>query len=256
MDEAVSYPLLLVLFSPFLGGFAATVAVNWEGSTGALLDARSRCSGCGRTLGIVDLLPVVGWFVTRGRCRRCGQRIDPVHVALEIAFPVIAVVSITFTGPFTGTLTGTLTTCVLGWAAVLLAALDHRHRLLPDLVTLPLGALGVAAAAFGLSVPLVDSLFGAAVGFVTLTAVDIAYRRLRGRSGIGGGDVKLFAAAGAWLGPWALPLLLVGAGGAALVMVLIWRGLGRRVAKDTVVPFGLVLAPATWIAWMLLVSPA
>lgn len=247
----MTYLLFLVLVAPFVGGFAATVAVNWRGPAGVLLVARSRCAGCGRTLGPLDLLPIVGWLAAGGRCRRCEERIDPLHLGLELAFPTVAAIS----WAVTGTITGALVACILGWAATLLAALDLRHRLLPDLVTLPLLVLGVCAAAAGLSVPWIHSLSGAAIGFVTLTVVDIAYRRLRGRSGIGGGDVKLFAAAGAWLGPSALPFLLVGAGAAALVMVLLWRALGRSVAKDTAVPFGLVLAPATWIAWLLSVAP-
>ncbi|WP_174300554.1 A24 family peptidase [Caulobacter sp. S45] len=139
---------------------------------------------------------------------------------------------------------------VLGWALLLLTAADMAAYRLPDAVTLPLCAAGVAFTAIG-GGPLYDHLVGAILGFSALLGVDLAYQRLRGRSGLGLGDAKLFAATGAWLGWATLPSVLLLACGGSLVWVGVRQiRLGRR-ALALPLPFGPALAGATWLVWLL-----
>ena len=76
------------------------------------------------------------------------------------------------------------------------------------------------------------------------------YRRLRGREGLGGGDAKLLAAAGAWIGASGLPSVLFGAAVAALLAAAALALAGREMRRDTALPFGPFLALATWLVWL------
>jgi len=140
--------------------------------------------------------------------------------------------------------------CALGWTLLTLGWIDAACFLLPDMLTLPLllAGLGVAIA----SVP-EDAFWhalGAACGYLGLRGIAAAYRALRGRDGLGAGDAKLLAAAGAWLGIGALPSLVL----VAAVAGLVWAGLaglaGRSMHATTDVPFGPFLAASFWLLWL------
>jgi leader peptidase (prepilin peptidase)/N-methyltransferase len=87
-------------------------------------------------------------------------------------------------------------------------------------------------------------------GYLLLWAVAWVYRRLRGRDGLGLGDAKLLAAAGAWVGAGGLPSVLAGAAIAALAAAGGMMLAGRRLDRHTALPFGPFLAAATWLVWL------
>lgn len=228
-----------------IGSFLATLLVRWpKGDTA--LTGRSRCDACGATLKARDLVPILSWVMQRGRCRACGAWIDPRHPAMELAAAVIGVVA-----ALAHPLPLALVTAGLGWWLLLIAALDVEAHWLPDLLTLPLIALGLLAAWGGFGPPLVDRLWGAGIGWASLEAIRWVYRLSRGREGMGGGDPKLFAAAGAWVGAWNLPVILLVAGllGIAAALTMILRK--QQVAATTRMPLGTLIALALWPAWLL-----
>ena len=146
--------------------------------------------------------------------------------------------------------------CLLGWALLLAALVDARCRLLPDIVVLPLIPVGLAVAlweapAGGGMDALTGHALAAAIGYALFAGLAAAYRWLRGRDGLGGGDAKLLAAAGAWVGPAGLsPVILLAAlGGLAVAAVL---ALVRRqpLSGATSVAFGPYLAAALWLVWL------
>ena len=150
----------------------------------------------------------------------------------------------------------------LAWAVfcgflLALAWIDGRTTLLPDVLTQPLLWCGLLASLFGvIETPLPDAVLGAVIGYVSLWTVAGVFQRLAGKEGMGGGDFKLFAALGAWLGPLALaPLLLLASASGACVGWL-WLKRQRLPAQDdshstyvpfAYVPFGPFLAGAGWI---------
>jgi leader peptidase (prepilin peptidase) / N-methyltransferase len=131
-------------------------------------------------------------------------------------------------------------------AAVLgaLVLFDLRRGRLPDWLTLPLAAAGLLHA--WREGALLASAIGCAAGFVLFAGLGLAYRRARGRAGLGGGDVKLAAAAGAWVGWQGLPGVVLLAAGAALALAVVR---GRAEATEPV-PFGAYLAPAILLVWL------
>jgi len=140
---------------------------------------------------------------------------------------------------------------VLGVLMLAGADVDARTCLLPDAVTWGALACGVLAA------PALDPsnawhAAAAAIARAALTAASLAllrwcYARMRGREGLGFGDVKLAAAVGAWLPLESIPLCFGLATGAALVTVMSARLRGERFEATTKIPFGAFLCPALWL---------
>ena len=138
----------------------------------------------------------------------------------------------------------------LAAALIALSIIDSRTMRLPDAITLPLIATGpLLALAFGWD-GVLWRVGSAAAGFLFLFAIAHGYRAWRGRAGLGLGDAKLFAAAGAWLGLEGLPSTMVWASCGALVGVLFAVLLGRRVEGSSRIPFGPFLAFGFWMVWL------
>jgi leader peptidase (prepilin peptidase)/N-methyltransferase len=147
--------------------------------------------------------------------------------------------------------------CALGWAMLAIAAIDARRFMIPDVLSLPAIPLGLLASG-DLFVPwsgshvAVDHAIGAALGGAIFWLVREAYYRLRGREGLGLGDVKLAAAAGAWTGWQDLPNVVLLAAVAALSLALMRAAVQRTgLAGTERLAFGAFLAPAIWIVWVL-----
>ena len=144
---------------------------------------------------------------------------------------------------------------LFGWWLLILAGLDLEHHWLPDRLTLPLIPLGLAAAWAGAGPPLDSRLIGAAAGYLSLAALALAYRLLRGRTGLGGGDPKLLAGLGAWLGWHQLPFVLLGAGLLGVTALLLVQLRGRRIAATDRLPLGTLMALIAWPIWLVSVTP-
>jgi len=139
---------------------------------------------------------------------------------------------------------------VLMSALAALAVIDARTFRLPDALTLPLIAAGLAWGAW--RGELLASAFGAGLGYLAFVGLELAYQRLRGRAGLGRGDAKLLAAGGAWCGAWMLPLIVLFASASGLVLVLALKLVARRaISAETALPFGPFLAAGTAFAWLL-----
>lgn len=144
-----------------------------------------------------------------------------------------------------------LACAIMGWLLLLLAALDLRHLWLPDWLTVPLGLSGLAANLAGIGPGIGAALIGAAAGFLSLALVAAAYRRVRGRDGLGGGDPKLLAAIGAWTGWEALPIIVVLAAALGLAAGVLWAVAGRGRLAALRLPLGVFLAVAAWPVWIM-----
>jgi leader peptidase (prepilin peptidase) / N-methyltransferase len=221
----------VVLFGLAIGSFLNVVIVRVpEGRS--LWHPRSACPGCSAQLAWHDNIPVLSFLWLRGRCRKCGMRISrryPIVEGVTAAALAAAYVAFGSTGDF-------IVAAVLLATLVVVTAIDLQHQLIPDVITLPGIPVGlVANLAIG-HVSWLDSVIGIVVGgglFLVIILVS--------RGGMGGGDMKLGAMLGAFLGWKALLFALFAAivlggvvGAAALVS-------GLRGRKDPI-PFGPFLA--------------
>jgi leader peptidase (prepilin peptidase)/N-methyltransferase len=141
-------------------------------------------------------------------------------------------------------------TCVLGWTLLALTFIDARDGVLPDLLTLPLLLFGLVVTYSFMPTQLVDSAIGAATGFLLIVGLRWLYGRWRRREGIGLGDAKLLAAAGAWVGWVGLPSVLLIACLLSLIGVLVISWRGRRITGELGIAFGPALCAAVWLVWL------
>jgi leader peptidase (prepilin peptidase)/N-methyltransferase len=230
--------------APVIGSFLAVVALRLpQGRT--VLFGRSACDACGATLGPLELIPLASFAWQRGRCRHCGAKIDPLHPAMEAAALAVAVCAALVTSGWI-----VVASCALGWTLLTLAAIDWRTGFLPDVLTLPLIAAGLGVAYAIDPTAIWDHVIGAAAGFLAFAALSEIYRRLRGRDGLGLGDAKLLAAAGAWLAWSALPTVVLYAAFIGLALVLLRRARGETLTATDRLAFGPALAAGIWLVWL------
>ena len=189
-------------------------------------------------------MPVLSWLWQKGRCRYCGHRLGWYYPGVELAALAVALSAVLVDGD------GAWLDCLLGWWLLTLGWIDLRRWLLPDVLTLPLVLAGLVAAAVFDPAGLMQRALGAALGYTSLAAVAALYRKLRGREGLGGGDAKLLAASGAWVGAAALPQVILLAALSALLVAAGLRLTGVRLRASSAVPFGPFLALATWVVWL------
>lgn len=165
-------------------------------------------------------------------------------IALSIG-TVCALAAIALTPPALAA-PGALLAYALAWAAVV----DADRFILPDAITLSLVLAGLGFA-YLRGDAMLPYVIGAAAGYLALALVASTYRHVRGRSGLGMGDAKLLAAAGAWLGWTALPIVMLAASLAALGWAG-WRIMQRgRAALTAPIPFGPFIAAAFFACWLL-----
>jgi leader peptidase (prepilin peptidase) / N-methyltransferase len=226
------------------GSLLATALIRWPKGEG-VARGRSRCDACATPLGARDLVPLASHAMLRGRCRHCGARIDPRHLAVELAAATVGLVAMAAHPWPLGAVTA-----LLGWWLLLTAMLDLEQQWLPDRLTLPLIPLGLLAAWAGFGPPPMERALGAAIGWAALALIALLYRALRGRDGMGGGDPKLLGALGAWVGAWHLPVILLGAGLFGLGALLLMRLRGEAVTATSRLPLGTLMILAAWPVWL------
>jgi leader peptidase (prepilin peptidase) / N-methyltransferase len=262
----------------------------------SVVSPRSACPACQAPIAAFDNIPVLSWLILGGRCRHCRVRITPRYAVVELICGLLFLLSFLQAGPSVDALKG----CVLSFLLLGLTFTDAETHLLPDAMTLP--GLGVALIfSFFSLVPgpayhlfplhfqggspllqadfqlglrsFANSLMGAAIGSGVLYAIAWVYLKLRKVDGMGLGDVKLMAMAGAFLGP-ALTLFVLCAasvlGGAYGILVLLavfrkrltryrvhfasqaasraWQA-AQTAMRALEIPFGVFLCTMSIVSW-------
>lgn len=228
-----------------VGSFVATLAVRWPENR--RVDGRSACDACGAQLRWFELVPLLSYLLARGRCRRCGASIGPIHPIGEALCALVGVLAFGLAPGVEGVFAA-----LAGLLLVALAMIDLRAFWLPDALTGLLAVVAVGSAFAGIEPAPIDRLIGGAAGFLTLWSIAFAYRRIRGREGLGGGDPKLFGAIGLWLGWEFLPFVLLLGSLIGLMAVATMMARGTAVRGTTRLPFGTMLAAAAFLAWTLI----
>lgn len=231
------FMFLIVLLGLIAGSFLNVViyrlplgeSVVWPGS---------RCTGCGHSLGVGDLVPVLSWLWLKGRCRYCGGKISGRYPVIEMV-TAVAFLLVYLKGDMSCYTVG-------GWilSSILIAcaAIDYDEGIIPNRITYPGLILGFFISYFTVGLP--SAFLGALLyGGILFSAA------LLSRGGMGGGDVKLALLIGAFSGfeGAVLAFILTSMmGGVGAVYLLTSSKAGRK----TAVRFGPFLAAGGWLAYV------
>ncbi|HET9312583.1 MAG TPA: A24 family peptidase [Nitrospira sp.] len=193
----------------------------------------SHCPSCGTSIAYYDNIPLLSYLWLMGHCRTCRSSISmryPVVEAVNAAgyVMILATFGLTWT---------TVLYSVLFSALLVVTGTDLTHRIIPNVVTVPGIVIGLLGAATVLPVGLMNALLGVAIGGGILWALAWASPYLFGKEGMGGGDIKLLAMIGAFLGwkPALLTIMVGSLSGSLIGLSLIGLGLMKR---DEYIPFG------------------
>jgi len=228
----IAFPLGLML-----GSFLNVVIARLPRGE-SIVSPPSRCPRCRKRIKPWDNIPVLSFLLLRGRCRSCRKPISWRYPVVELLAGILLwLLARKVEHPM----------LLVSHAAFLLALLavawiDFDTRTIPDALTIPGVGLGLAASLFG-PPGIVAALAGAAAGGFSLWLVGAIYERATGVPGMGGGDVKLAAMMGAFLGAGGVfgAIFLASFAGSLFGVLLILRGKGD---KRSAIPFGTFLAPS------------
>ena len=231
-------PLFIViaaLFGAVIGSFLNVCILRWGAEPKeSVVRPPSHCPRCGIGLRWYDNIPIVSWLVLRGRCRGCRAPISIQYPIIELATALIWAFMVWRHGVSLEALRGAaFATVLLG-----IAMTDARAYIIPDEFSLGGLALGILFALAAGKQALGVALLGAAVGFGMLWLIAIAGEWMFKQEAMGGGDIKMMAMVGAFLG-WQGTLLTVFLG--ALIGSLIFVPLSL-IGRKQLVPFGIFLA--------------
>ena len=210
------YPQAIAAGNPVLP------ALCWPGS---------HCQNCKTSLRWWHLLPIVSYVLLSGRCHACKTKFGLDYFAIELAALLLGLLLCLYYQAFEPRVLAFTLICLA------LAIIDFKIQILPDFLTLGGIWLGLICSALGFGIPIADAVVGAALFYCAGVAIELAYKFLRGRDGLGRGDSKLMAMFAVWLGVQAsLYALLIGVS-LALVYSLSLLCL-RKISYNQAISFG------------------
>lgn len=235
--------VIAFIFGTCMGSFlncAAWRSVREE----SFLKGRSHCTTCGHELGLRDLIPVISWLSTKGKCRYCGDKVSVRYPLTEIAFGIITVLCLLRFDLTVLCLRNYVFLCML----FMLTLTDIDDMIIPDECHI------VSVIAWIVTAPFIFDGWGAAISHVAaglvygggLLAVSLIMDRIMGRDTLGGGDIKLIAVAGLYLGFVGTLFALI----IACIGGLLFNLINKSSEKGGSFPFGPWIAAGT--AFMLL----
>lgn len=242
-DNDVLAQLLIVgLFGALIGSFLNVCiyrlprheSIAWPGS---------HCPACSHAIAWYDNIPIVSYLILAGQCRHCGVRI-PFHYPVVEALNSLGYMGIHWVfGPsWEAMVYGLLYSSLL-----VVAGTDLSHKIIPNVITFPGILIGLISAATILPLGLVNGLLGLLVGGGILWVLAWASPYLFGKEGMGGGDIKLLAMIGAFLG-WkpAVMTIMVGSFLGSLVGVTLIAA--KVIKREDYIPFGPFLVCGALVA--------
>jgi leader peptidase (prepilin peptidase)/N-methyltransferase len=197
----------------------------------------SRCPNCGHRIPFYDNIPIVSYLLLGGKCRSCRTRISPQYPLVELANGILTLFLFTKFGPSVTFLVMFLFCSAL----VVITVIDLQHQIIPDVISLPGIVVGFASSFLLPWLTWQNSLIGIIAGGGSLLIVATGYELLTKKEGMGGGDIKLLAMMGAFLGWRAVPFIIF-AGSLLGSVIGITLMLAQKKDSKLAIPFGPFLA--------------
>lgn len=227
------FPIYLLIFTigAVIGSFLNVCIYRLPAQQSVIVPG-SYCPHCNTPVRFYDNIPILSYLLLRGRCRACGGSISIQYISVEI----LNSLGYVFIAWRFGLSAESLLYAILFSSLLVASIIDLRHKIIPDVITIPGIVMGIIASAFILPPGIKGSLSGAILGGSIFFIVAVA-----SRGGMGGGDIKLIAMIGSFLG-WIDVLITIilssFIGSVVGISMMIFLGKGRKYP----VPFGPFLA--------------
>lgn len=236
MSPHTIYSLFSFVFGMVVGSFL-NVCICRMPKDESIVSPPSHCPQCNYQIRWYDNIPVISYLLLRGRCRGCGARISLQYPLVELLNGIITLLLFLRFGP-------TLAFAVLFVfcsALVVITFIDIEHQIIPDEISLPGIVIGFVMSFFLQGHNWLNSLLGILLGGGSLLLVAYGYQWLTGKEGMGGGDIKLLAMMGAFLGWKSIPFIILAS---SLVGSVVGVSIMLLQKKDSklAIPFGPYLA--------------
>jgi leader peptidase (prepilin peptidase)/N-methyltransferase len=206
----------------------------------------SHCPKCRTTIKLIDNIPLLSYVILKGRCRNCKSKISIQYPIVELLTGLIyLIIYLTY-----GLSVQTLIYIILSSALIIIAFIDLNEQIVPDVISLPGIVIGFILSFFVPYISFINSALGVPVGGGIILIIGVAGSVIFKKEAMGGGDVKLAAMIGAFLG-WRYVIISLFLGfflGAVAGIVLI---LSKIKSREDVVPFGpfIVLGSFITLLW-------
>ena len=235
--HTIPYSLIVtaIFFFGLVIGSFANVCVYRLPKKESVVFPVSRCVSCSATVRYFDNIPLISFLILGGKCRNCKENISLIYPAIELITSLLLLA-----GLFRFGLTfDFLVYTAVAPALVIITAIDIEHQIIPDAITLPGIVLGLLAGSY--SIGYIDSILGCFLGGALFYLLAVL-----SKGGMGGGDIKYIAAAGALVG-WKKVLLIIFIGAFLGSIVSIFQIVFQKKSKKSLIPFGPFLSVATLI---------
>ena len=245
MSEFILVMLFIFAFGAVVGSFL-NVCIYRIPAEKSIVSPPSSCPACGHQIRWFENIPILSYLLLRGRCSACRLNISPRYPAVEALTGILFALTFYYFG-FSST---TIVYMVFVAALVVIIFIDLDHQIIPDVISLPGILIGFAGSFFIPWLTWYDSILGILLGGGSLLAVAWIYEKLTGREGMGGGDIKLLAMFGAFLGWQAVfPIIFLASLAGTLVGVPLM--LAQKGDTRLAIPFGpfLALAAVVYLFW-------
>ena len=237
--EVIGIPIA-GLFGALFGSFLNVLILRLPKDE-SIVYPGSHCPSCDKPIAWYDNIPVLSWVMLGGKCRHCREPISVQYPLIELTTAMLWMLAAWHFGP---NLTA-LAAAIFGTLLLGIAITDARHYLIPDEYTWGGLIIGLLLSLRGGWEGLLQSAIGAVTGFVILYVVAVAGEKVFGKEAMGGGDIKMMAMVGAFVG-WKGVLLTIFGG--SLLGTLIFVPL--QLKQKRLVPFGIFLAAAAALTFV------
>lgn len=246
MDYTTAILIFATIFGALVGSFLNVVILRLPKEGASVVFPASHCPKCNTNLHWFENIPIISWIFLRGRCRTCKVAISIQYPLVELTMALLSCflitqfnISLAFAGYF-----------LFSAALLTIIVIDFYHQIIPDVISLPGIVLGFAFSFINPSVYWLDSLIGFIVGGGFLYAIAWAYYLLRKQEGMGGGDIKLLAMLGAWLGYQSLLFIVFFSSLSGAIIGIIVLKMQKN-DSNTRIPFGpfLSIAALVYLFW-------
>lgn len=214
----------------------------------SIVNPPSSCPQCGQRIKFYDNIPILSFIILLGTCRHCHRPITILYPLVEL---IAGLLSLALFVKFSPDYQQYLLFLIFSSALIIISFIDLRLQIIPDIISIPGIIVGMAVSIFfsyitTYHITWYDSLIGIIGGGGILYIVAVVFKTITGKEGMGGGDIKLLAMIGAWMGWRALPFIIIIS---SLTGVIIGGGslLFTRQEIRAKIPFGPFLALGTLV---------